>query len=585
MCGIFVVISKNKSKININYCNSHLNLLKHRGPDYSFFFLPQENVFFGQTVLSLVGSKKFKKNNFFSESRNYLTLFNGEIYNYQEILNNYLSDKRDLIISDQLSDTKILTNFFEKKKIDEINNILDGMYVYVVFEKKKKKIYFSRDMQGEKSLYIYQDKNKIILSSEINPIIKYNNSFKLKLGKLKNYFFSRHYVQFEDTLFTNITQLLPGSLMEIDLVKYKIKELKKYSLEDLISEKKFINYDKQKEEQVIEYFNYIFRKNLFQMIPQNRKYASVMSGGVDSGLISYYLKEISKPDFYIFLDHPEKDIFSKKIIFFKKIFNNLKIFEVNPDIYFSNLIKSINVNCAPINSHDFVGKFMLGQILKKKNCNILFGGDGADELFGGYNTYNQKIKKSYLNYSDYSKVVCPDFLKKDQYFYDFKKKNFNFWKKSLQNYSFIKNKNLRNRYAMMFMDSTIQLSSVGLRGTDLMLMQNSVEGRSVFLRKEIIDFALNLPLKFKINKSKNSLKNKILLKKIFIEKFTNKLLFKKQGFPGYPNETEKFLNLKEKKIILSDVLNIDLKKKLLNLSNDMRWKIYNCEFFLRKFLN
>lgn len=153
MCGIFVVINKNKSKININYCNSHLNLLNHRGPDYSFFFLPQENVFFGQTVLSLVGSKKFKKNNFFSESRNYLTLFNGEIYNYQEILNNYLSDKRDLIMTDQLSDTKILTNFFEKKKINEINNILDGMYVYVVFDKKKKFIFL--EICRVKSLYTY----------------------------------------------------------------------------------------------------------------------------------------------------------------------------------------------------------------------------------------------------------------------------------------------------------------------------------------------------------------------------------------------------------------------------------------------
>ena len=76
------------------------------------------------------------------------------------------------------------------------------------------------------------------------------------------------------------------------------------------------------------------------------------------------------------------------------------------------------------------------------------------------------------------------------------------WKKCLKVYSFIKNKKDRNRLAMMLMDSTVQLSSVGLRGCDLMSMYHSVETRSVFLRKEIVKFALNLPLKYKINLNK-----------------------------------------------------------------------------------
>ena len=78
--------------------------------------------------------------------------------------------------------------------------------------------------------------------------------------------------------------------------------------------------------------------------------------------------------------------------------------------------------------------------------------------------------------------------------------------------SFLKNKDHQNRLSMMLMDSTIQLSSVGLRGCDLMSMYRSVETRSVFLRKEIVKFALNLPLKFKINlKRKDFMSTKILL--------------------------------------------------------------------------
>ena len=94
----------------------------------------------------------------------------------------------------------------------------------------------------------------------------------------------------------------------------------------------------------------------------------------------------------------------------------------------------------------------------------------------------------------------------------------------------------------MLIDTALQLSSVGLRGTDLMFMSNAIEPRSVFLRKEIIKFALNLPLKFKIDfTGKKEFRSKILLKKLFIKYFPKNLIFKKQGFSGFPNETKKFL--------------------------------------------
>ena len=100
------------------------------------------------------------------------------------------------------------------------------------------------------------------------------------------------------------------------------------------------------------------------------------------------------------------------------------------------------------------------------------------------------------------------------------------------------------------MDSTVQLSSVGLRGCDLMSMYCSVETRSVFLRKEIVKFALNLPLKFKINlKRSDFMGTKILLKKVFLKYFPYKLIFKKQGFAGFPNEMANFLGPPENYLI------------------------------------
>ena len=114
-----------------------------------------------------------------------------------------------------------------------------------------------------------------------------------------------------------------------------------------------------------------------------------------------------------------------------------------------------------------------------------------------------------------------------------------------------------------------------------MFMNYSVESRSLFLRKDVIKFALNLPLKFKINlSSKNNLGTKVLLKKLFIKYFSKKLILPKQGFSGFPNETMKklgkFENFRLKKILKMGK-NLDLKK--ISNNREVNWKIINLEHF------
>jgi asparagine synthetase B (glutamine-hydrolysing) len=118
-----------------------------------------------------------------------------------------------------------------------------------------------------------------------------------------------------------------------------------------------------------------------------------------------------------------------------------------------------------------------------------------------------------------------------------------------------------------------------------MTTYNSVETRSLFLRKEIIQFALNLPLKFKISKNTKSLSTKIILKKLFIKNFSEQLIYPKQGFSGFPNEMGKVLG-NHKKYLIKDFLKIQNFNKVIKSSNRATlWKIYNTEFFLREFLN
>ncbi len=93
------------------------------------------------------------------------------------------------------------------------------------------------------------------------------------------------------------------------------------------------------------------------------------------------------------------------------------------------------------------------------------------------------------------------------------------WHNYNNSYNFLKNLNERKIQSMMLMDATSQMESNAFKAGDLMSMNNSVESRNLFFRKDIVRFAVNLPLKFKINlNAKNNMKNKYVFKKIIYKK-------------------------------------------------------------------
>ena len=128
----------------------------------------------------------------------------------------------------------------------------------------------------------------------------------------------------------------------------------------------------------------------------------------------------------------------------------------------------------------------------------------------------------------------------------------------------------------------MQLENVGLRCADAMSMKYTVEGRGFFVTRELVRLATNLPLRYKLNRTqkRQELRTKYLLKKIFIKAFGNNLLFEKQGFSGFPNESGHFLLLKFPR--LAELFN-DNRNKYFNsgqsLDRSSEWKLMNISMF------
>ena len=231
----------------------------------------------------------------------------------------------------------------------------------------------------------------------------------------------------------------------------------------------------------------------------------------------------------------------------------------------------------PFLTHDFVGRYQISNYFKSKKCKVFFGGDGADELFGGYELYKKLNwkKKSNKNISGYSNFVTRNYVKLLNF--GLKRRMEKFYQDVNKRYSFIKSHE-RNIQSSLFADYFFSAVSVYNIGTDLVACSNAIEPRNLFIQKKILENIVNLPPKYKINLNSKDKKFilKPILKKIFLKYFPKKLIFKKQGFSGYPNELRPILENQN----LNFTNNLKIVNQIKSFDRSTEWKMINLKIFL-----
>src|SRR5210317_1216361 len=198
MCGILFV-SQNKNIITRSNFFRILKSQKWRGPDNtSFKSLNKNKILLGHNRLSILDKKSRSNQPMESEDGRYFLIFNGEIYNYIKIVKKYKLKLKTT------SDTEVvLKGYILKGK--SILRELDGMFSFVIYDKKKSIWFCARDRFGIKPLYIYQDKIKTVIGSEAGTIAKLLNlkidnvsikEWKLLRSPTPNYTFFKKLNQF-----------------------------------------------------------------------------------------------------------------------------------------------------------------------------------------------------------------------------------------------------------------------------------------------------------------------------------------------------------------------------------------------------
>lgn len=605
MCGIAGYFGKNKISKNLFYkASKHLHL---RGPDNtSFFFDFKKDIFVGliHTRLSIIDLKKRSNQPF--HFKDYIMIFNGEIYNYKEI--------RKILISKGYkfktdSDTEVLIKSFDLWG-DKAFSKFEGMWALAIYNKKRGEFIISRDCFGEKPIYYFRSEKGIFFASNINSLLNLIDEKKqINYSHIKRYLVNGYKSLYKsnETFFSNIKNFPKNSIISIN----KNLEIKKKIIwKPNIRINNNIKYD-----QAVSDIQEILINSVKHKLRSDVNIAFCLSGGVDSNsLIGIASKILNKEINAFSVINKDTRFEENNMIDIAAKTQNLNHFKIilEKENFIDNLKKQIYLAGRPIYTISYYLQNFLMSRISKRGFKVSISGTGADEIFTGYydhyNLYayqNRKNKIYKKNIHDFwnkkiKRYVRNPFLRNLELYYKNKKfrdhiyfnnKLFSSfltddWKESFKEKNFSSDI-LKNR---MLNELFYEAVPVILSEDDNNSMNYSIENRSPFLDINLLNYTLDLPSKFFMQKGFA----KSLLRDSMKGLVDNKILYnpRKVGFNASISEN---LDLeKNKDYILSGenifqlvkkekIEKLMKKKKLLNSESKFLFNFINSKIFLENF--
>ena len=379
MCGITGYF--NSSGINETDIEKMNYALRHRGPDDSGIFVDSNQIIgFGHQRLSIIdleGGKQPMSN----ETNSVWITFNGEIYNFQEIRKK-LIDKYNFKTN---SDTEVILHLYEEVGKDCVK-YLRGMFSFAIYDFPKKRLLVARDHLGQKPLYYWHEKNSFAFASEIKALLALKPELReLDLNALYEYLTTR-IITPPRSMFSRILKLPPGHYLlfedgRVEIERYwqlRYEPKMEGTFESLLEE-----LDRQIESSV--------RYHLVSDVPVG----AFLSGGVDSSLIVSMMTRVANEPINTFTGDVPYENFSE--IPYARLASERYQTEhhelpINPSLMKSlpDLIWHLDEPSDPLS----VCMYHLAK-LTRKHVKVVLGGDGGDELFGGYDRYYGNVLVDY----------------------------------------------------------------------------------------------------------------------------------------------------------------------------------------------
>jgi len=511
MCGFVGFCSKNvKDKNVIKEMN---NQIIHRGPDSDGYYFDKD-VNFGFRRLSIIdlheGSQPI-----LNESGDTAIIFNGEIYNFQEL-------REDLVAKGYKfkthTDTEVILHGYEEYGEEGILAKLRGMFAFTIWDSKKEKLFGARDHFGIKPYYYALLDGDLLFGSEVKSFLKYPKFKKEVNEKALKHYLVFQYNPLEETFFKGVKKLRPGHYYIYENGKMEIKTYYNLTLDykDMTFDEAVGKIEKEVEESV-----------KYHKI-SDVEVGSFLSGGVDSS----YVVATALPDktFSVGFDNKgfNETMYAKELSDSLGIKNFAKL--ITPDEFFEGINKVQYYSDEPHANLSSVPLYFLSK-LASEQVKVVLSGEGADELFAGYNDYADALPqrmyrklpfslrhKLYLKYKDrkhfrgqtiilkYGQKVEDRYIGPAEIMTDelanslvtSKYKNAETSRDLTKKY-YDEVKNMDDVSKRLYLDMKMWIVEDILLKADKMTMANSIELRVPLLDKKMWELARTIPVKHKVH--------------------------------------------------------------------------------------
>lgn len=548
MCGIAGIYNKNDREVSLELVESIGSMMTHRGPDnFSCFGLRKLGVSHNRLSLldlSPAANQPFKNDD-------YTLVYNGEIYNFQEIRKRL--EREYNIDFETTSDTEVL---FYSLIYDGVHNCLKqikGMFAFGFYDKKKDELWLARDRLGIKPLYYHERNGSFYWSSEIKALAQ---TLDLKLDPIKTLFSLIGIAEKSSdyTMFDGVFPVKPGTFLKITSKSSEPELTYYYKVIDDFEPEIYKELDNRTSSEVVSEFERLFVDSIKSMLVSDAPLGTFVSGGIDSSLISAIAKNLY-PNLKLFTANvtgPHSEFEDARALA-GHIGSELFDYRFEPEMMLSDWAEVTYFYECPIVVHANAIPFAnVAKLAHEMKVKAVLTGEGADELFLGY---PRLLTKRYDKFATLPVNAVKSFYKlvpglTSYLFPNGKPSSLDFVSQIVQGFESVRNSE-ENSDKFNFLNKTkrreqyLTLRMLGdhlatlLHRNDRMGMMASIEARFPFLEESLVKFAINLPTKYKIGNSFrfHNYKHPFLIDKWIVREISKKYLpkrivnKKKEGFP------------------------------------------------------
>jgi len=536
MCGIAGIVNFNCSEEKQATLGRMIALMRHRGPDASGIYI-NGPIGLGHARLSIIDLNTGDQP-IHNEDKTIWVIFNGEIFNYPELRKDLISKGHKFYTT---SDTEVLVHLYEEQGT-KMFDYLNGQFAIALWDNQTETLILSRDRMGIRPLYYYQNQGRLLFGSEIKSLfVDLNVPRVLDLQSLSDTFTCWSPLG-SSTPFKDIFQLLPGHFAQFSKDGITISKYWKSPFCNTSYADRSLS---EWTEEFIQLFMDAVRIRLRADVPVG----AYLSGGLDSTFTSSLIKNKFNNllnTFSISFADRQFDESSFQRIASENIKTEHRIIHCEEEDIGASFPQVIWHTEAPILRTSPSPLYQLSKLVHESNFKVVLTGEGADEVFAGYNIFKEdKVRRFWARLPDSklrpkllerlypyifsqgrsSQVFLERFFKRDLLKVDSPGySHFLRWHNTSQLKSFFSDEirqdtggldNFFERFVAtlpvdfmswdslskaQFVESTIFLPNYLLSSQgDRMTMANSVEGRYPFLDHRVVEFAAKVPLRYRVN--------------------------------------------------------------------------------------